>query len=42
MPYDQFITWQVGGDLNPQARTKEQILATGVNSNINKTPEEEV
>jgi len=30
MPYDQFITWQLGGDLLPNA-TSDQILATGFN-----------
>src|SRR6185437_14675510 len=30
LPYDQFITWQLAGDLLPQA-TKEQRLATAFN-----------
>ena len=38
MPYDQFITWQLAGDLMPNA-TKEQILATGFNRNHKITEE---
>jgi len=38
MPYNQFITWQLAGDLIPQA-TKEQILATGFNRNHKITEE---
>lgn len=32
MPYDQFLTWQLAGDLLSDAN-KEQILATGFNRN---------
>ena len=38
MPYDQFVTWQLAGDLLPNA-TKEQILATGFNRNHKITQE---
>jgi len=38
MPYDQFITWQLAGDLLPNA-TKEQLLATGFNRNHKITEE---
>jgi hypothetical protein len=38
MPYDQFATWQLAGDLIPDA-TKEQILATAFNRNHPMTAE---
>ncbi|WP_316814526.1 PSD1 and planctomycete cytochrome C domain-containing protein [Pedobacter nyackensis] len=38
IPYDQFITWQLAGDLMPNA-TKEQLLATGFNRNHKITEE---
>lgn len=38
MRYDQFITWQLAGDLMPNA-TKEQLLATGFNRNHKITEE---
>ncbi|GAB3649500.1 hypothetical protein GCM10028791_15170 [Echinicola sediminis] len=38
MPYDQFITWQLAGDMLPNA-TKEQILATAFNRNHKYTEE---
>ncbi|MCC5936841.1 MAG: PSD1 domain-containing protein [Lunatimonas sp.] len=41
MPYNEFITWQLAGDLLPNP-TKEQILATGFNRNHKYTEEEGV
>ncbi|MEP6847111.1 MAG: PSD1 and planctomycete cytochrome C domain-containing protein [Panacibacter sp.] len=38
LPYDQFITWQVAGDMLPNA-TKEEILATGFLRNHKYTEE---
>ena len=38
MPYDQFITWQIAGDMLPNA-TKEQILATAAFRNHKYTEE---
>ncbi len=38
MPFDQFGTWQLAGDLMPDA-TEEQILATGFNRNHQITAE---
>jgi hypothetical protein len=38
LPYDQFVTWQLAGDLLPNA-TLEQILATGFNRNHKITQE---
>ena len=38
MPYDKFVTYQLAGDLIPNA-TKEQILATGFNRNHKITHE---
>lgn len=38
MPYDQFVTWQVAGDLLPNA-TKEQLLASAFNRNHKITEE---
>jgi hypothetical protein len=42
MPYDQFATWQLAGDLLPNQDTplyKEQLLATGFNRNHKITEE---
>ena len=38
MPYDQFVTWQVAGDMLPDAN-KEEILATGFFRNHKYTEE---
>jgi hypothetical protein len=38
MPYDQFVTWQLAGDLLPDA-SKEELLATGFNRNHKITEE---
>ncbi len=38
MPYDQFVIWQLAGDLLPNA-TKEQIVATAFNRNHKITQE---
>lgn len=38
LPYDQFITWQLAGDLLPSAN-KEQVLATAFNRNHKYTEE---
>lgn len=38
MPYDQFVTWQLAGDLMPEA-TKEQLIATAFNRNHKITQE---
>lgn len=38
LPYDQFITWQIAGDLFPNA-TRDQILATAFNRNHRQTNE---
>jgi hypothetical protein len=38
MPYDQFLTWQLAGDLLPNA-TKEQVLATAFLRNHKYTEE---
>lgn len=42
MPYNQFVTWQLAGDLLPkqdEKRAKEQLLATGFNRNHKITEE---
>lgn len=41
MPYDEFLTWQLAGDLLPNP-TKEQVLATAFNRNHPITQEQGV
>src|SRR3546814_10006236 len=41
MPYDQFLLWQLAGDMLPGA-TKEQILATAFSRNHQITDEQGV
>lgn len=38
LPYDQFVTWQLAGDLLPDA-SREQLIATGFNRNHKITQE---
>ncbi|MBM4094341.1 MAG: DUF1549 domain-containing protein, partial [Planctomycetes bacterium] len=38
LPYDQFVTWQLAGDLLPNA-TQEQVLATAFNRHHRQTNE---
>ena len=38
LPYDKFVTWQVAGDMQPNA-SNEQILATGFFRNHKYTEE---
>ena len=38
MPYDQFVTWQIAGDLLPE-RSKEQRIATAFNRNHSQNAE---
>ena len=38
MPFDQFLTWQIAGDLMPQP-SRDQLIATGFNRNHKTTAE---